>query len=345
VKYNLLGNTGLYVSEICLGTMTFAGESGIWRQIGEVDRKGAGALLRTAFDAGVNFIDTADVYANGGSERVLGQAIRDLGLARSDLVIATKVRGRTGTGPNAVGLSRGHILDAVQASLDRLGTDHIDLYQIHGFDRLTPIEETLEALDLLVRRGMVRYVGCSNLAAWQIMKALGISRERGLSRFESVQAYYSLACRDLEHEIMPLVEDQKLGILVWSPLAGGFLSGKFRRGQTAPEDARRTVFNFPPVDVERAYDIVEVASEIGAARGASPARVALSWLLQRPNVTSVIVGARRPDQLADNLAAAELELSADEAGRLEAATGFAPIYPRWMIERQGADRLPGASRR
>ena len=344
MKYRLLGNTGLFVSEICLGTMTFAGD-GYWKQIGDVDQAGVNALVKEAIDVGVNFIDTADVYSNGGSERLLGQAISDLALARSELVIATKVRGRTGQGPNAVGLSRGHIFDAVHASLTRLGTDYIDLYQIHGFDPITPIEETLEALDQLVRQGLVRYIGCSNLAAWQIMKALGHSRERGLARFETVQAYYSLSCRDIEHEIVPLVEDQKLGVMVWSPLAGGFLSGKFRRGAEAPEGARRKAFNFPPVDVERAYDIVDVASRIGDAHGVSPARVALAWLLHRPGVTSVIVGAKRVDQLADNLAAADLSLSPEEIGQLEEATGFSPIYPRWMIERQGADRLPGNSRR
>ena len=235
MRYRPLGRTGQFVSEICLGTMTFAGGAGMWRAIGAVEQKGATALVERALAAGVNFIDTADVYSEGQSEVMLGQALRDLKVAREDVIVATKVRGRTGQGPNSVGLSRGHIMDQIAGSLKRLGLDYVDLYQIHGFDPVTPIEETLRALDDCVSRGLVRTIGCSNLAAWQIMKALGISERRGFARFETVQAYYTIAGRDLEREIVPLVEDQGLGVMVWSPLAGGLLTGKFARDGKGPE--------------------------------------------------------------------------------------------------------------
>src|SRR5271156_1047475 len=279
MRYRPLGRTGQFVSEICLGTMTFHGGAGMWRNIGTVEQKGATALVERALEAGVNFIDTADVYSEGQSEVLLGQALRDLKIPREDVIVATKVRGRTGPGPNAVGLSRGHIMDQVGASLKRLGLDHIDLYQIHGFDAVTPIEETLRALDACVSRGYVRTIGCSNLAAWQIMKALGISERRGLARFETVQAYYTIAGRELEREILPLVEDQGLGVMVWSPLAGGLLSGKFTRENAGPKDSRRVVFDFPPVNRERAYDIIDAMLPIAHAHDASVARVALAWLL------------------------------------------------------------------
>src|SRR5579862_550524 len=250
MRYRPLGRTGQYVSEICLGTMTFSGGAGFWKAIGNLDQKASNALVERALGVGVNFIDTANVYSEGQSEVQLGQALRDLGAKREDVVVATKVRGRMGPGPNAVGLSRGHIMDQIAASLKRLGLDHVDLYQIHGFDAVTPLEETLRALDDCVSRGLVNTIGCSNLAAWQIMKALGISDRRGYARFETVQAYYSIAGRELEREIVPVVEDQGLGVMVWSPLAGGLLSGKFSRKNATPNDARRTVFDFPPVDRE-----------------------------------------------------------------------------------------------
>jgi len=248
MKYRMLGRTGLFVSEICLGTMTFGGQGGFWPLIGQVDRRAAADLLRASIDKGVNFFDTADVYSEGEAERILGGAIKDLGIARKDVVVATKVRARMGPGPNAVGLSRGHIMNAVKESLERLGTDHIDLYQIHGADLATPLDETLRALEDLVRSGQVRYVGCSNLMAWQIMKALGLSAAQGWARFETVQAYYSIASRDIEREIVPLMAAEQLGLMVWSPLAGGLLSGKFRRDAAGPNDARRTSFDFPPVE-------------------------------------------------------------------------------------------------
>lgn len=255
MKYNMLGRTGVFVSEICLGTMTFGGRGEIWQKIGRLDQAAARDLVRTAIDAGVNFFDTADVYSEGEAERILGQAFKDLGIARRDMIIATKVRGRMGPGPNAVGLTRGHILDAVDDSLGRLGTDHIDLYQIHGADPVTPIDETLRALDDLVRSGRVRYIGCSNLMGWQIMKALGVSEYEGWTRFETIQAYYSIAGRELEREIIPLAAAERLGLMVWSPLAGGLLSGKFRRDAAGPNDARRNSFDFPPVDREHAFNV------------------------------------------------------------------------------------------
>ncbi|MGA2043997.1 MAG: aldo/keto reductase [Roseiarcus sp.] len=340
MKYRPLGRTGQFVSEICLGTMTFHGGSSFWRNVGTVEQQGATALVKRAIDAGVNFIDTADVYSEGQSEVLLGQALRDLAVRREDVIVATKVRGRTGPGPNAVGLSRGHIMDQVAGSLKRLQLDHIDLYQIHGFDAATPIEETLRALDDLVSRGLVRTIGCSNMAAWQIMKALGLSDARGWARFETVQAYYTIAGRDLEREILPLVEDQGLGVMVWSPLAGGLLSGKFSRNGSTPNDARRAVFDFPPVDREHAYDVIDAMQPVAEAHGVSIAQIALAWLLQRKGVMSVIVGAKTIEQLNDNLAAVKIVLTADELAALDAASALAPEYPGWMLERQGAQRLP-----
>ena len=306
MKYNMLGRTGLFVSEICLGTMTFGGRGEMWQKIGQLNQASATDLVRASIDAGVNFFDTADVYSEGEAERILGQAFKDIGIARKDVIIATKVRGRMGPGPNAVGLTRGHIMDAVKDSLDRLGTDHIDLYQIHGVDPVTPIEETLRALDDLVRSGQVRYIGCSNLMAWQVMKALGTSARGGLARFETVQAYYSIASRDLEREIVPLMAEERLGLMVWSPLAGGLLSGKFHRDAAGPNDARRSSFDFPPVERQHAFAVVDAIRPIAERNNVSVARVALAWLLHQKCVMSVIVGARTPEQLSDNIAAAVL---------------------------------------
>ena len=342
MRYRPLGRTGQFVSEICLGTMTFHGGAGFWKAIGAVDQAGSTALVKRALEKGVNFFDTANVYSEGQSEKQLGQALRDLGAPRADVVIATKVRGRMGPGPNAVGLSRGHIMDEIAASLKRLGLEYVDLYQIHGFDALTPLEETLRALDDCVSRGLVRTIGCSNLAAWQIMKALAISDKRGYARFETVQAYYSIAGRDLEREIAPLVEDQGLGIMAWSPLAGGFLSGKFTREKRGDNDARRTTFDFPPIDKERAYDIIDAMAVVAKAHGSSVARVALAWLLQKKGVMSVIVGAKTIEQLDDNLAAADLALSKEEMARLDEASALKPEYPGWMLARQGEGRAPAA---
>ncbi len=340
MKYRPLGRTGQFVSEICLGTMTFHGGAGFWRNVGTVEQEGANKLVAGALEAGVNFIDTADVYSEGQSEAVLGVALRDLKVKREDVIIATKVRGRTGTGPNDVGLSRGHIMDQVTGSLKRLQLDHIDLYQIHGFDPVTPLEETLRALDDCVSKGYVRTIGCSNLAAWQIMKALGISEQRGYARFETVQSYYSIAGRELEREVLPVVEDQGLGVMVWSPLAGGFLSGKFTREGSKSNDARRAVFDFPPVDKERAYDIIDAMKIVGDRHDVSVARVALAWLLQRKGVMSVIIGAKTIEQLNDNLAAAKLELTADDVAELDKVSTLKPEYPGWMLARQADGRTP-----
>jgi aryl-alcohol dehydrogenase-like predicted oxidoreductase len=340
MKYNQLGNTGLFVSEICLGTMTFGGQ-GMFKVVGELDLKGATGLVSRALEAGVNFLDTADVYSVGNSEKLTGQALKDIGVKRSDVVIATKCYGRTGTGPNDMGASRGHIMDAVAQSLERLNTDHIDLYQIHGTDVVTPVEETMRALDDLTRQGMVRYVGVSNWQAWKIMKALGLSAQHGWARFETLQAYYSIAGRDLEREIVPLLQDQKVGLMVWSPLAGGLLSGKFGPGSNGPEGARRAAFDFPPVNKDRAWACIDLMREIGHAHGgASVARVALAYVLAKPFVTTVIIGAKTMEQLDDNLEAAKLTLTADELKKLDDVSALPAEYPGWMLARQSAERRP-----
>ncbi|WP_163324688.1 aldo/keto reductase [Draconibacterium mangrovi] len=336
MKYNLLGNTGLYVSELCLGTMTFGGR-GMWTAIGTLPQDQVNNLVKQSVDGGINFIDTANIYSEGLSEQMTGQAIRDLGLKRDNLVIATKVRGQMGEGPNEVGLSKKHILQQADESLKRLNMDYIDLYQIHGFDRLTPLEETLEALDSLVKSGKVRYIGCSNLAAWQLMKALGISTQQHLSKFVSLQAYYTIAGRDLERELVPLLLDQKVGLMVWSPLAGGLLSGKYSRDAETKE-GRRVNFDFPPVNKEKAYDIVDVMRKIADNKGVTVAQIALSWLLHQPAVSSVIIGANKPEQLADNLSSVDVKLEAEELDQLNEVSKLAPEYPGWMIERQGSGR-------
>ena len=338
MRHKPLGRTGLFVSELCLGTMTFGGGAGIWAQIGNLQLADAERLIGQAVDAGINFIDTADVYAGGASEQITGQALRNLKVPRESVVIATKVFGETGPAANARGNSRGHILDGVKASLKRLQLDHIDLYQIHGFDPATPIEETVRALDQLVRQGHVRYVGVSNWAAWQIAKALGIAERLGLSRFESLQAYYTVAGRDLERELIPMLASEGVGLMVWSPLAGGLLSGKFGRDLKGHEGSRRTTFDFPPVNRDRAYDCIDAMRPIAQAKGVSVAQIALSWLLHQPQVTSVIVGAKRPEQLADNLAATEVSLSADELRALDEVSRLPAEYPGWMFERQGETR-------
>lgn len=340
MKYRLLADTGVFVSELCLGAMTFGGRGQMWEVIGGLDQAATDAIVGRALDAGINFIDTADVYSTGESETLVGKALAG---KRGQVMLATKVRGRMGPGPNEVGLSRLHIVEAIDASLKRLGTDYIDLYQIHRFDSLTNIEDTLRALDDLVRSGKVRYIGCSNLVAWQLMKALAISRAEGLERFKCTQSYYSLAGRELEREMIPLLKDQGVGLLVWSPLAGGFLSGKFTRdGKDAA--GRRANFDFPPVNKERAYDIVDVLRAIAGAHSVSVAQVALAWILAQDAVSSVIIGARKPEQLDDNLKSVDLALSADELKSLDEASHLEPEYPAWM-DVLPSDRRPGESRR
>ncbi len=339
MKYKQLGPTGLHVSEICLGTMTFGGQ-GMFKVVGEVDQKGASALVQKSLEAGVNFLDTADVYSAGNSETLTGQALKDIGVKRSDVVIATKCYGRVGPGPNDIGASRGHIMDSVARSLERLKTDHIDLYQIHATDSVTPVEETMRALDDLVRSGMVRYIGCSNWQAWRVAKANGIAEQRGWARLATIQSYYSIAGRDLEREIVPMMADQKVGLMVWSPLAGGLLSGKFGPGSNGPEGARRAAFDFPPVNKDRAWACIAAMRDIGEKHGASVARVALAYVLAKPFVMSVIIGAKTMEQLDDNLEAAKLTLSADEMKRLDDVSALPPEYPGWMVNRQGAERVP-----
>jgi aryl-alcohol dehydrogenase-like predicted oxidoreductase len=339
MNYRELADTGVFVSELCLGTMTFGGRGQVWEVMGGLDQKNVDDLVHGALDAGINFVDTANVYSTGESETMLGQALAG---RRHDVVLATKVRGRMGPGPNQVGLSRLHIMQAVEASLKRLGTDYIDLYQIHRFDLLTNIEDTLRTLDDLVRGGKVRYIGCSNLPAWQLMKALAVSREQGLERFKCTQSYYSLAGRELEREMIPLLKDQRLGLLVWSPLAGGFLSGKFTRGG-GDDAARRAKFDFPPVNKEKGFDILDVAKAIAGRQGVSVAQIALAWILANNAVSSVIIGARKPSQLEDNLKAVNLKLSAEDLKALDEASTLSPEYPAWM-DSLGADRRPGERR-
>lgn len=336
MKYNLLGNTGLKVSELCLGTMTFGGR-GMWIAIGTLPQKKVNELVKQSVDGGINFIDTANVYSEGLSEEMTGKAISELGLKRDDLIIATKVRGKMGEGPNSSGLSKKHILQQADASLKRLNTDYIDLYQIHGFDPLTPFQETLEALDILVKSGKVRYIGCSNLAAWHIMKALGISAREHLSKFISLQAYYTIAARELEREIIPLLLDQQIGLMVWSPLAGGLLSGKYSRKKES-KVGRRANFDFPPVNKEKAYDIVEVMQAIADEKQVSVAQIAIAWLLHQQAVTTVIIGANTTEQLSDNLDSVKVKLSSEELERLNEISSLTPEYPGWMIKRQSEDR-------
>ena len=356
MKYKTLGKTGLLVSEMCLGTMTFGGD-GFWKAIGAQDKEAAGDLVRGAFDAGINFFDTADVYANGMSEKMLGQAVRDKGLRRDEIVIATKGYGRVSdilaadASPHAKaeaarrnktrnisGNSRKHLFDAIDASLKRLNMDHIDLYQIHGQDPLTPLEEVVDTLDAIVKSGRARYVGLCNCAAWHTAKALGIAERKGLAKFASMQMYYTIASRELEREVVPLAQSEGLAIMPWSPLAGGLLSGKYKRDQAGPNDGRRTAFDFPPVNKDRAYDCVEAMEIIAAAHGVSVAQIALAWLLHRPWVTSVIIGAKTGDQLNDNLGATHVKLSPEDMAILEKVSALPLEYPGWMLDRQGEDR-------
>jgi aryl-alcohol dehydrogenase-like predicted oxidoreductase len=340
MEYRQLGRSGLRVSTVTLGTMGFGG-TGFAEVVGKIDVAGARRQIGLARDAGVNLIDTADVYSAGLSEEIVGKA---LGGDRDEVLIATKVRMSMGEGPNDAGLSRHHVIRGAEASLRRLGTDHIDLYQVHEWDGQTPLEETLAALDSLVASGKVRYVGASNYAAWHLMKALAISDRTGSARFVSQQIYYSLQAREAENELVPVSIDQGLGILVWSPIAGGLLSGKYRRGVEAPAGSRHlTDWDEPPVhDEDKLYDTIETLVAIGEARGVSAARVALAYVIGRPAVTSVIVGARTEEQLADNLAAAELELTDDEVARLDAVSAQPLLYPYWHQAKTSGDRLGAA---
>ncbi len=332
-----LGASGLRVSALTLGTMTFGGQ-GKFANVGTTDLEGARRQIDRCIDAGVTLIDTADVYSGGASEEIVGQALEG---RRDDVLVASKVRFSMGEGANDAGLSRHHVIRGCEASLRRLGMDHLDLYQVHQWDGQTPIEETLEALDDLVRSGKVRYVGCSNYAAWQMVKALGIAHAHHLPRFVSTQVYYSLQERSIEHEILPACLDQGLGVLVWSPLAGGLLSGKYRRGQSGPEGARHlTEWSEPPVyDEDGLYDTIDVLVEIAEGHGVSAAQVALAWLLRRPGVSTVIIGARTDEQLADNLEAAGLALSDEDVRRLDEVSRPPLPYPLWHQAMTASERL------
>jgi aryl-alcohol dehydrogenase-like predicted oxidoreductase len=339
LRYHLLGPTGLYVSELCLGTMTYGGSPGIWETIGNLQLDAVNEQVKCAVDAGINFIDTANVYSTGKSEILLGHSLKALGLARSELIVATKATGSMDETPNGRGQSRHHLFNQVDASLKRLQLDYIDLYQLHGFDPLTPFEESLGALNDLVRSGRVRYIGLCNMAAWQIMKSLGVSERLNLAKFVSVQAYYTIAGRDLEREIVPFLQDQKLGLMVWSPLAGGLLSGKFSNAEDkGPAGARRGAFDFPAVDKPRAFKCVDAMRPMATQRNVSVAQIALAWLLSKPFVTTVIIGAKSMEQLRDNIAATRVQLDSGELKLLDEISALPPEYPAWMLAFQGQAR-------
>ncbi len=340
MKYRQLGRSGLRVSVLTLGTMTFGG-SGVFAKTGDTDSAGAGRLVDMALDAGINLLDTADIYSWGLSEEILGEVLRG---RRERVLVTTKARMKMGDGPNDAGLSRHHLIAACEASLKRLGTDWIDLYQLHEWDGQTPLEETLRALDDLVRSGKVRYVGCSNYTGWQLMKALGVAERQGLERFVSQQIHYTLEAREAEYELVPIAVDQGVGIMVWGPLAGGLLSGKYRRGQPHPPGSRHlNEWGEPPIrDEGRLYDIIETLVAIAGERGVPVSQVALAWLLGRPGICTVVIGARNEEQLAGNLGAAELSLSDDECARLDKISALPLLYPYWHQARTSADRLGAA---
>ena len=336
MNYNYLGNTGLLVSELCLGTMTF-GSKGMWSALAGVQQQEVNALVKAAVDAGINFFDTANVYSIGESETLLGQSLKELGLNRNQLVIATKVRGVMGDGPNEQGLSRYHMFYSVDESLKRLQSDHIDILYVHGVDARTPVEETMRALNDIVLSGKVRYIAVCNWPAWMVMKANGIADKNGWNKFIGLQYFYSLAGRDIEREIIPLAKDQNLAIMPWSPLAGGFLSGKYTRNNETSE-GRRVNFDFPPINKEKAYDIIDVLNEIAARHNASVAEVALAWVRLQPGITSTIIGAKTGPQLKDNLKSVKVELDTDDLEKIDKASALNKEYPQWMVDRQAYGR-------
>lgn len=339
MKYNQLGRTGVLVSELCLGAMTFGGK-GYWEAIGKLPEEEVQELVRTAIESGINFIDTANAYSEGLSEILLGKALKNLGINRQSVVIATKVRLRMGPGANQVGLSRLHISDAVNDSLERLNFDHIDLLYIHGVDPLTPIEETMRGLEDVVRAGKARYLGISNHPAWMVMKANGFAEKMGWTKFIASQNFYSIATRDIEREIIPMAVSEGISIMPWSPLAGGFLSGKYTRDKEKAGDSRRDVFDFPPLDKQKAYDIIDVMERIGKSHGVSVARVALAWMLTKSGVTSIVIGAKKQEQLKDNIECTNLHLGTEELDELEKISVLNQEYPQWMIARQLSGRIP-----
>ncbi|MBN2715064.1 MAG: aldo/keto reductase [Deltaproteobacteria bacterium] len=340
MKYKQLGNTGVLVSELCLGAMTFGGR-GYWKAVGEQPQELVNAIIKESVDQGINFIDTANAYSEGLSEIMLGKALNDLGIHRQEVVIATKLRIRMGPGANQVGLSRLHIMDSVSDSLKRMNIDHIDLLYIHGVDSVTPLEETMRGLEDVVRSGKVRYIGISNHPAWMVTKANGIADKMGWTKFVALQNYYSIGGRDIEREIVPMAQSEGLALLPWSPLAGGFMSGKFTRKNETAGDSRRDNFDFPPINKDKAYDIIDVLVQIGNAHNVSAARVALAWMLAKPFVTSIIIGAKKMDQLKDNIAATQLTLSPEELSQLDDISALTPEYPGWMLAMQSQGRIIG----
>jgi aryl-alcohol dehydrogenase-like predicted oxidoreductase len=339
MKYKQLGKTGVLVSELCLGTMTFGGR-GYWKAIGQLPEDKVTQLVKTAIDQGINFFDTANAYSEGLAELLLGKALQNLGISHQSVFIATKVRLRMGEGANQIGLSKLHILDSVDDSLQRLGLSHIDMLYIHGVDPVTPLEETMRGLEDAVRSGKVRYLGVSNHPAWMVVKANSIAEKMGWSKFIASQNFYSIASRDIEREIVPMAISEGIGIMPWSPLAGGFLSGKYTRDQKIAGNSRRDDFDFPPINKEKAFDIIDVMTKIGERYNVSAARVALSWIKDKPGVTSVIIGAKKQDQLLDNLACTRLQLTQDEIKELDAISALIPEYPGWMVDRQLTGRFP-----
>ncbi len=339
MKYNELGKTGILVSELCLGTMTFGGK-GYWQSIGRVQQDEVNSIVKNSIDKGINFIDTANAYSEGLSETMLGQSLKDLGISHQNVVIATKVRLRMGQGANQVGLSRSHMMDSVNDSLKRLQLSHIDLLYIHGVDPITPLEETMRGLEDLVRSGKVRYLGISNHPAWKMMKANGIAERMGWTKFVASQNYYSIASRDIEREIVPMALSEDIGIMPWSPLAGGFLSGKFTRDNAVAGNSRRDTFDFPPINKDKAYDIIDVMLEIAKAHNTSVAAVALNWVIKQPGVTSTIIGAKNIEQLNDNISAVDIELTSDDMQKLNTISALNPEYPGWMVNRQTQGRWP-----
>ncbi len=339
MNYNQLGNTGLLVSELCFGTMTFGGGGdGPWGEIGKVQQSEANQLIKAAIDGGINFIDTANVYSSGQAEQMLGQSLKDNGIRREDIVIATKVRGQMGDGPNNGGLSRYHILTSLDQSLQRLQMDHVDLYYVHGEDRWTPVEEVVQTLHDVVQSGKVRYVGVCNWRAYKVAQALAVADRHGWKRFSAVQYFYSAACRDVESEIIPLAQEQHLGVMPWSPLAGGFLSGKYNRTTAEAGNSRRDTFDFPPIDKEKAYDIVAVMQTIADAHQVSVPEVALAWVRLQPGVTSTIIGSKRTDQLSANIASVNLALTGEELRAISEVSQRPVLYPEWMVGFQTGGR-------
>ena len=339
MRYKLIGSTGLAVSELCLGTNTFGGgDQEFWKTLGGLGQEAVNAIVAHAREAGVNFIDTANTYSNGESEQRVGQAIKDLKLRREDLVIATKIGGRVGTSPNAAGASRSHLLAEVDNSLRRLKVDYIDICMMHYFDPATPLDESLRTLDRLVRDGKVRYLGCSNFAAWETMKALGISEREGLERFAMIESHWSLATRELEREVVPLVRDQKLGLLVWGPLLGGLLTGKFSRDGVGTAEGRSAGQVPAVLSRERVFNVVDALRAVATPREVTPGQIALAWLLHQPAVTSVLFGSRSVAQVADNLKAVEIKLSPEELAALDGASALTPDYGSWLVGHARMDR-------